>query len=224
METTDELRTRYSQSSDADLRAILDAGTTQLTPEARQALMAELRRRRMTGEINPLDKLAWPAEVAEVPKYTKVRFGTRVWAHIIDSFVPGIPIICCMILGGIGAAAGLSIVAVLGFMGAFGSMIWGIYYTFTKDGREGGQSIGKKKCDLMVVNITTNQPCTKGESALRQLDLFFLNMIPIVGWLVEPIVILASEDGRRLGDRMADTQVIEEREYRYLSPSRGRVS
>ena len=214
METTGDFRTRYTQASDADLRAILDAGTTQLTPEAREALMAELRRRRMLGEINPLDKLTWPAEVPEVPKYPKVRFGTRVWAHIIDSFVPGLWMIGFMILAGIGAAAGANIIAILGFIGIVASIFWGIYYSFTKDGRPGGQSIGKKKCGLMVVNITTNKPCSKGESALRQLDLFFLQMIPIVGWLVEPIVILASKDGRRLGDRMAGTQVIEVREYR----------
>jgi len=214
METTDELRTRYTQASDADLRAILDAGTTQLTPEARETLMAELRRRRMLGEINPLDKLTWPAEVPEVPKYPKVKFGTRVWAHIIDSFVPGVPMIGFMILAGIGIASGASILGVLGFIGVVCSLFWGLYYSFTKDGRTGGQSIGKKKCGLMVVNITTNKPCTKGESALRALDLIFLNMIPIVGWLVEPIVVLSSEDGRRLGDKFADTQVINVSEYR----------
>ena len=214
METTDELRTRYTQASDADLRAILDAGTTQLTPEARETLMAELRRRRMLGEINPLDKLTWPAEVPEVPKYPKVKFGTRVWAHIIDSFVPGVPMIGFMILAGIGIASGASILGVLGFIGVVCSLFWGFYYSFTKDGRTGGQSIGKKKCGLMVVNITTNKPCTKGESTLRALDLIFLNMIPIVGWLVEPIVVLSSEDGRRLGDKFADTQVINVSEYR----------
>ena len=214
METTDELRSRYTQASDADLRAILDAGTTQLTPEARQALMDELRRRRMLGEINPLDKLAWPAEVPVAPTYPKVSFGTRFWAHIIDTFIPALPMLGSAILIAIGAAAGAKILSVLGFVGIAASFFWMIYYSFTKDGREGGQSIGKKKCDLMVVNVTTNQPCSKGESALRQLDLFFLQMIPIVGWLVEPIVILASKDGRRLGDRMAGTQVIDVREYR----------
>jgi uncharacterized RDD family membrane protein YckC len=214
METTDQLRSRYTQASDADLRAILNAGTTQLTPEARQALMDELRRRRMLGEINPLDKLAWPAEVPVAPIYPKVSFGTRVWAHIIDTFVPGIPFLGCAIVLGIGSVANVTVLAALGGLGMVCSILWGIYYSFTKDGREGGQSIGKKKCDLMVVNVTTNQPCSKGESALRQLDLFFLQMIPIVGWLVEPIVILASKDGRRLGDRMAGTQVIDVREYR----------
>lgn len=214
METADELRTRYSRASDADLRGILDAGTTQLTPEARQVLMAELRRRRMTGEINPLDKLAWPAEVPEVSRYAKVRFGTRFAAHLLDTFVPLLPMAGAAILIAIGTAAEASIIAALGFLALFGSFGWMLYYSFTKDGREGGQSIGKKKYDLMVVNITTNRPCTKGESCIRQLDLFFLQMIPIVGWLVEPIFMLASKDGRRLGDRAAGTQVIEAKEYR----------
>lgn len=91
---------------------------------------------------------------------------------------------------------------------------WALYYAFTKDGRGRGQSIGKKKLNLMVVNITTNKPCTRAESFLREIDVFFLQMFPIVGWLVEPIFIDTSDDGRRLGDRVANTQVIDVNDYR----------
>ena len=215
METTDTLRARYERASDDDLRAILDAGTTQMTPDARAILMMEVRRRRMLGDVNPLDKLAWPAEVPEVPRYAKVRFRRRLGARLLDSFVPALPMLGFGLLAGVGAIIGGAggILTVLGFLGVFCTIIWGMYYAFTKDGRERGQSIGKKRLNLMVVNVTTNKPCTKGESALRELDLFFLQMIPIVGWLVEPIFMLASKDGRRLGDHLADTQVIDVSEY-----------
>ena len=214
METTETLRARYERASDDDIRAILDAGTTQMAPGAREILMMEVRRRRMLRYVNPLDKLAWPAEVQEVPKYSKVRFGRRLGARLLDTFVPLLPMLGCMLLMALGFIGGAAVIfAILGGLGAFATVCWSMYYAFTKDGREGGQSIGKKKLNLMVVNITTNKPCTKGESALRELDLFFLQMFPIVGWLVEPIVILASKDGRRLGDHAADTQVIDVSEY-----------
>jgi len=217
METADALRASYRQASDDDLRVMLDAGTTQLSQEARSALMEEVARRRMLGEVNPLDKLAWPAEVAEVRRYPKVGLGRRLAARILDMLVPVPLMLASGILIAIGVTSDASAFTALGVMAMICSFGWGIYYSFTKDGRERGQSIGKKKLNLMVVNITTNKPCTKGESFLRELDLFFLQMFPIVGWLVEPIFIVASDDGRRLGDRAADTQVIDVNDYRTAS-------
>jgi uncharacterized RDD family membrane protein YckC len=86
--------------------------------------------------------------------------------------------------------------------------IWSFWYSFTKDGREGGQSIGKDMMDLMVVHTETNTPCTMGQSALRALVWFAVSLIPVVGWLIEPVIAIAAADGRRLGDRAAGTQVI----------------
>jgi uncharacterized RDD family membrane protein YckC len=85
--------------------------------------------------------------------------------------------------------------------------IWAIWYAFTKDGRENGQSIGKKAMGLMVVNLNTNLPCTRGKSALRAL----LWIIPYIGGLIsliDCIMVLVSDDGRRIGDYLANTQVI----------------
>jgi uncharacterized RDD family membrane protein YckC len=53
-------------------------------------------------------------------------------------------------------------------------------------------------------------------------DPFFLNVIPILGQLVEPITVLTSDDGRRLGDRAAGTQVVDVSTYeatRFRLPS-----
>ena len=38
-----------------------------------------------------------------------------------------------------------------------------------------------------------------------------LLIIPFVGWLIEPIMILASDDGRKLSDKGANTQVIDKK-------------
>jgi uncharacterized RDD family membrane protein YckC len=91
---------------------------------------------------------------------------------------------------------------------------WSVYYNFVKDAWRNGQSVGKKAMDLMVVDVKTNRPCTTGESALRALIFFLLNFFGGMGWLIESIVILASENGRRLGDLAAGTQVIDVEAYR----------
>ena len=90
---------------------------------------------------------------------------------------------------------------------------WGLYYTFTKDGWAGGQSLGKKLVGLMVVNVTTNRPCSWTESATRTSTMVVLPLIPGIGFLIEPIAAVVTADGRRLGDRLAGTQVIEVGDY-----------
>ena len=71
-----------------------------------------------------------------------------------------------------------------------------------------------KVTGLMVVHLQSSQPCTRGQSALRYLVLFLLNLVPYVGWLIEPIVTLAAAGGRRLGDVAAGTQVIRAADHR----------
>jgi uncharacterized RDD family membrane protein YckC len=67
---------------------------------------------------------------------------------------------------------------------------------------------------LMVVHLPSNQPCDRGQSAIRYLVMFLLNLVPYLGWLIEPVVLLAAAGGRRLGDSAAGTQVIRTADYR----------
>ena len=87
-------------------------------------------------------------------------------------------------------------------------------YNFIKDGLGQGQSIGKKSLGLMVVNLDDNTPCTKGKSFFRNFISSLVSAIPYVGWMIEPIMALATADGRKLGDKAANTQVIEKSEFR----------
>lgn len=107
--------------------------------------------------------------------------------------------------GATATAAGMALVA---------SGAWAIWYSLTKDGRLGGQSVGKKMVGLMVIHLPTRQPCTRGQSALRAVVHTVLNLIPYVGWLVEPIAVLVAKGGRRVGDQAAATQVILASDYR----------
>ena len=140
--------------------------------------------------------------------YPKAPLGSRFLAALLDNLISTVP----AVLLGIAAAgafaahsSALGPLAVLAFLLACG---WALFYNFTKDGRPGGASVGKKAMGLMVVHLATNRPCSRGQSALRYLVLLGLNLIPYLGWLVEPVVTLVSAGGRRLGDSAAGTQVI----------------
>lgn len=146
--------------------------------------------------------------------YPKAPFGARFLAAVLDNLVSSVPALLLVGATAVAAGAELKPLALLLGLLAAGAFVWAIYYSFTKDGRPGGQSIGKKAVGLMVVHLPTNQPCNGGQSALRYLVLLGLNFIPYVGWLVEPIVTLAAAGGRRLGDSAAGTQVIAASEFR----------
>ena len=219
MDTVSAFRTRYARTSDEDLLALVAIEPWNLTPEARQALGEEVVRRGLHGpgtaalvgsiSYNPR------SDMTREMRYPKAPFWSRVVAYGIDSVIGSVAV----------AAAAFAVFThavtrngpLLGLI-VVGAIGWAIYYMFTKDGREGGQSVGKEMLDLMVVNIKTNEPCKPSESAVRTVILFLLQLVPLAGFLVEPIVAIAAEDGRRLGDRVVDTQVIRASDYRPNSP------
>ncbi|MBI5409387.1 MAG: RDD family protein [Nitrospirae bacterium] len=109
----------------------------------------------------------------------------------------------------------------------------GLTYLLIADGLFEGRSVGKKLIGLRVIifnNTDKAAACTFKESILRNFPfgvgfiLFgMLNVIPLIGWifssivvivvvLFESLVLLGSEEGMRLGDELAKTHVIEERQ------------
>jgi uncharacterized RDD family membrane protein YckC len=89
--------------------------------------------------------------------------------------------------------------------------LWGaavaVLYLLLRDGI-GGQSLGKLIVGLVVVNVRTGQLCSWKDSALR--NVFVL--IPganLVAVFLEALTIIRDPQGQRLGDRLAQTQVIE---------------
>jgi uncharacterized RDD family membrane protein YckC len=139
--------------------------------------------------------------------YPKAPLGGRFLAALVDGLVT-LPAGVLWVLAVVSFGSNSTVLGVVFSLAAVAATIWALVYSFTKDGRPGGQSIGKKMMGLMVVHLPTNQPCTRGQSALRYLVLFLLNLVPYVGWLIEPIVTLSAAGGRRLGDSAAGTQVI----------------
>ncbi len=146
--------------------------------------------------------------------YPKAPLVARFAAHLVDSFLFMFPAIVLIIVAIVGASnENGAVAAIFGILGGL-LMLAGIVYQFIKDGRANGQSVGKKLMKLMVVHLPTNQPCTMGQSAGRAAIMMALGLIPYVGGLVEPVVVLAASDGRRLGDKAANTQVIAVDDYR----------
>ncbi len=167
----------------------------------------------------------------ETAAYSKAPLWSRFWASVLDSLIIGvIPVIGVIILavtgsvdlftydryfsdftGYNGASIGLY---VFGIIILIGGGIWGFVYDFIKDGLGMGQSYGKRAVGLMVVDVADNTPCSKGKSALRNLIMTALCAVPWIGHFVEPIMVLANDSGRRLGDLAANTQVVSVSEYR----------
>jgi uncharacterized RDD family membrane protein YckC len=91
--------------------------------------------------------------------------------------------------------------------GSFWGAAVAVLYLLLRDGI-GGQSLGKLMAGLVVVNVQTGKLCTWKESMLR--NVFVL--IPganLVAVFLESITIIRDPQGQRLGDRLAQTQVIE---------------
>jgi len=139
--------------------------------------------------------------------YPKAPLGARFLAALVDALIT-LPAALLWAFAVAAFAADSSALGIVLSIAALAGNVWALFYAFTKDGRPGGQSIGKKMNGLMVVHLQSNRPCDRGQSALRYLVMFLLNLIPYVGWLIEPIVLIAAAGGRRLGDGAAGTQVI----------------
>lgn len=146
--------------------------------------------------------------------YPKASLGSRFIAALLDRLIMvglSIPAVIFYVIGvsKLHSYYGSSDDAVPFLIVAVFLYFIPVVYSLIKDGLGEGQSWGKKAVGLMVVSLSHNTPCTMGQSCLRCLIGGLLALIPFVGWLIEPIMVLATEDGRRLADKVASTQVIE---------------
>lgn len=110
-------------------------------------------------------------------------------------------------LDGLVGAAGIIVGAVLiaigptvGAVALVAGVLWSLFYYFLADGLHGGQSIAKQWLGMRVVNADTGEPCTFGQSFVRNLLLAVLGPID---WLF-----IFGERHQRLGDKAAGTIVV----------------
>lgn len=102
------------------------------------------------------------------------------------------------------------------------SLIFGLLYALLHDAW-GGQGLGKRLFRIQTVRVSTHAVCTVKESIIRNMPLalvVFFGIIPLWGWLiafaigpvlgaVEIYLMSAQNRGRRLGDVIARTRVID---------------
>src|SRR5690348_4334190 len=97
----------------------------------------------------------------------------------------------------------------LGFVPVLG-IVLAVAYTLLKDGMHlsglKGRSLGKSLLRLNVVDVESRND---RHGWLDSLKRNILLMIPFMG-IVESIVVLVDKDGRRLGDRIAATLVVQD--------------
>jgi uncharacterized RDD family membrane protein YckC len=174
-----------------------------------------------------------------ISRYSKAGLGKRFIAFLVDAVVAslGLFIVLPVLLVRVISLAGsrtfeygyyysnfrfnhsyfpgnfpVGLIVAIGFLLLLGS-VWAVTYHLIKDGFGRGQSLGKRFAGLMVVQLDNDQPCGFGSSFLRNLAHLFLNVIPGIGFFIEPLVLVLHEKGQRLGDLLSRTQVIDVREY-----------
>ena len=129
--------------------------------------------------------------------YPKSQVLNRGIAKLIDLFI---------------VAAADQVIVPVGFLA-------GLAYILIADGFAGGRSIGKRLIGLQTVLPHRREAAGFRESIIRNLPLAVAQLafaVPYVGWIVsaaiiafEGVLILGNEQGRRLGDELAGTQVLD---------------
>ena len=86
-------------------------------------------------------------------------------------------------------------------------LVIGAGYLLLRDSMR-GQSLGKLLLGLVVISPETGRPCTLKGSVWRNV-LFLIPGANVVAIFLEAITVVRDPQGQRLGDKLAQTQVIE---------------
>ncbi len=131
--------------------------------------------------------------------------GVYPKAHVLNRFI-------AKAIDGMLIAAASQVIEPVGW-------IAGLAYALIADGFPGGQSVGKRLIGLQTVVPRTKEFSGFRDSIVRNLPLAFAYLlfpIPYVGWLLagavmsfEALLLIGNEQGIRLGDEIAGTQVLD---------------
>lgn len=114
----------------------------------------------------------------------------RLFGQCLDGLVGGIPLLLVLLLTRFLHVGGFLLVP---------AGIWSAFYYLFADGFPGGQSFGKKWIGMYVVDEKSGEPCTWGDSLVRN----FFGAFGPIDWLF-----IFGEKHQRLGDKVAGTLVV----------------
>ncbi len=112
----------------------------------------------------------------------------------------------------------LIVVAALSSIPGVG-LLASMFYVLIKDGFSGGQSLGKRLVGIKTLMISADKDAGFKESIIRNTPLMIARIlwtVPLIGWLCagavilfESLLVVGSSTGKRFGDELADTQIVE---------------
>ena len=123
-------------------------------------------------------------------RYELASLGERFTGQFLDGLIYMAIFVIGLLLG---LPFDIVILTILGVVAA-------ILYELFQDGLTNGQSLGKKAVKTKVIDSRTADPCTFGQSFLRN---FLLAILGFIDW-----VFIFGEKRQRLGDRAAHTYVV----------------
>lgn len=131
--------------------------------------------------------------------------GVYPKAHVLNRFI-------AKAIDGMLVAAASQVIAPVGW-------IAGLAYALIADGFPGGRSVGKRLIGLQTVVPRTKEFSGFLESVIRNFPMAFAYLlvpVPYIGWLLagavvafEALLLIGNEQGVRLGDEIAGTQVLD---------------
>ena len=136
-------------------------------------------------------------KLMEQAVYPKAHVLNRFIAKLIDLFI---------------VVAADEIASPVGFLS-------GLAYILIADGFAGGRSIGKRLVGLQTMRLDSRESAGFRESIIRNLPCGMAQVlfaVPYIGWIgsvailaFEGLLIIGNEQGRRLGDEVARTPVLD---------------
>ncbi|NGZ95240.1 MAG: hypothetical protein CV089_03740 [Nitrospira sp. WS110] len=151
------------------------------------------------------DKLQGDPLVGEGPTSTLQESRVYPKAHVLNRFIAKLIDLFIVVAAG-------EIAPPVGFLS-------GLAYILIADGFAGGKSIGKRLVGLHTIRVDDRESVGFQESIIRNLPLGGAQLayaVPYIGWLAslailafESFLIIGNEQGRRLGDEVARTQVLD---------------
>jgi len=151
------------------------------------------------------NKLQGDPLVGEGPTSTLQESRVYPKAHVLNRFIAKLIDLFIVVAAG-------EIASPVGFLS-------GLAYILIADGFAGGKSIGKRLVGLHTIRVDGRESAGFQESIIRNLPLGGAQLayaVPYIGWLAslailafESFLIIGNEQGRRLGDEVARTQVLD---------------